>query len=685
VAARTIDVQRRRRRALVARGRAHAALLLAVVALAACEPRPASDHDRSPAQQASVLDDRLRVPAGETLAVDRIVRIGGFAYSGRIGGMVPGLRDGGDGRTLRLVEDGLPLGPPGSLSADVVALGSGRFNHETATRVLFSASDNSDPRRNGRIYRVVWDEPARVLPDSATRTLGLGTTDVTVETGRDRPVSARRLILENTDSERAVRVWGRAAGAPDLTTRDAILASMLRPGMTDEEKALALWSALATWRHHDVAAAAGLEASDPVKLLGVYGFGFCNDVAHALAALLEQAGVRARVVAWNEHTVVEARLDGRWCLLDADRERIYRTRSGQLASVADVFARRATSAFSPAAEVPVDRERFDLAYPRGANRSYLRPLGATKHALRPVLEPSDAVTFDLMRGDHFVDRFSVERPPGWPIRFGSGTLSRAFAATDHDGCRGARVEWPYPIVSARIVLHDLAADAALAARVRGDGSDPWQELRVERFASEASADAAVWLQRGPIRYGLEVRVCGVGTNRTSIRLEVDFQFSPLTLPRVGVGPSTSVWTVEDTARGAPTGKGFAGVRVTQEWDELDTTLDVAAPAGGSIVELERSLFTPDAGFRYATPLPRQRPTGVASGGFSGAAVVALLENGRRLGPVVASDEVAALGGGRFARDGGLLLFSASDGSDPRANGRLYSIVLAPEPGPSPGG
>lgn len=664
------------------RGRALAVPLLALVAFSACEPRPAADGDRSVVHPSSVLDDRLRVPAGETLAVDRIVRVGGFAYSARIGGKVPGLRDGGDGRTLRVVEDGVPLGPAGSLSSDVVALGGGRFNHETATRVLFSASDNSDPRRNGRTYRLQWDEPARVFPRSGSRTIGLGTTDVDVGAAADRPVSARRLILENEDPQLAVRVWGRASGAPDLTTRDAILASVLRPEMTDEEKALALWAALATWRHHDVAAAAGLEASDPVKLLGVYGFGFCNDVAHGLAALLVQAGVRARVVAWDQHTVVEARIDGRWRLLDADRERIYRTRSGQLASVADVFARRATAAFSLAGELPIAHERFDVAYPRGANRTYLRPFGATEHALRPVLEPGDAVVFDFDRGDRFVDRFSYERPAGWPIRFGNGTLSRAFGAAGSDGCRVARVEWPYPIVGARIALHGLAADDALEARVRADAADEWHELRVERFATEASADAEVWLARGPILYGIEARVCGVATYRSSIRLELAFQFSPRTLPRVGVGPGTSVWTVEDAARGARTGQRFAGVRVTQEWDELDTPLDVVVPAGGTIANLDPGFFSPDAGRSYAARLPAR----IAMDARTGAAVVELLENGRRLGPAVASRaDVGVRGGGRFALDGSRLIFSASDGSDPRANGRLYSVVVAPGAVPSTGG
>jgi transglutaminase-like putative cysteine protease len=653
-----------------------AALLLALLACAACDRTAAIGPATAPAP---VLDDRLRTVTGEAIPVDRIVRVGGFAYSARISGRVPGLRDGGDGRTLRVVEDGVALGPAGALSSEVVALGGGRFNHETATRVLFSASDNSDPRRNRRSYRVEWDEPARVVPHRATRTLALGTTGVVVDAAPDRPVAPRRLVLENTDAEHAVRVWGHDAGAPDLTTTDAILASVVRPGMTDEQKALALWTEMVVSRHHDIAAAAGLEASDPVKLLGVYGFGFCNDVSHALASLLERAGLRARVVSWEQHTVVEVRLDGRWRMLDADLGRIYRTRSGELASVADVFARRATAAFTPAGELPIAGERFDVAYPRGANRSYGRAFGATAHQLRPVLAPGDVVVFDFAQGARFVDRFSHPRSTAWPIRYANGTLRRALPEAGADGCRTARIDWPYPIVGARIVARGLPDGAAPVARVRGGDAEAWHELRVERTAARATADAAVWLAHGPIRYGAELVLCGAGSagwrGAVDARVDVTFQFAPRTLPRVGNGRSRSLWSVAEEVHGAPVGRAFAGIRLTQEWDEVDAAIDVAVPDGGTIVNLDPTFFVHDAGPSHATPLAQQLPAGRAAAAGD---VVALLENGHGIGARVASAAaVAAAGRGAFAVDGARLVLSASDDSDPRSNGRLYSLVLAP--------
>ena len=54
--------------------------------------------------------------------------------------------------TATLTENGRPIGPPHSVHADINTRGGGRFSHWGATVVIFSASDGSDPRTNGRTY-----------------------------------------------------------------------------------------------------------------------------------------------------------------------------------------------------------------------------------------------------------------------------------------------------------------------------------------------------------------------------------------------------------------------------------------------------------------------------------------------------------------------------------------------------
>jgi hypothetical protein len=66
---------------------------------------------------------------------------------------------------LVISEDGKPLGPPHSAHFEVKEKGSGRYSHwvwPPGSMVIFSTSDNSDPRTNGRRYEIA----ARPVPFS---------------------------------------------------------------------------------------------------------------------------------------------------------------------------------------------------------------------------------------------------------------------------------------------------------------------------------------------------------------------------------------------------------------------------------------------------------------------------------------------------------------------------------------
>ena len=60
---------------------------------------------------------------------------------------------------LQLLEDGVPLGPAHALHSDITDEGGGRYSH-WGDSLVFSASDDSDPRTNGRSYHVLL-APAR--------------------------------------------------------------------------------------------------------------------------------------------------------------------------------------------------------------------------------------------------------------------------------------------------------------------------------------------------------------------------------------------------------------------------------------------------------------------------------------------------------------------------------------------
>jgi len=75
----------------------------------------------------------------------------GFCYSAPLPW---GLESDQEGRSrLQLLEDGASLGPAHALHDTVRDHGRGAFSHWGGS-LLFSSSDNSDPRKNGRIYQI---------------------------------------------------------------------------------------------------------------------------------------------------------------------------------------------------------------------------------------------------------------------------------------------------------------------------------------------------------------------------------------------------------------------------------------------------------------------------------------------------------------------------------------------------
>lgn len=100
---------------------------------------------------------------------------GGYAYK------ISQSISGGDNATskeqsiLRLFENGVELGPAHSIHDDIRNLGKGRFSH-WGTTVIFSASDNTDPRTNGRSYTYVMGGTSAVLPPAETVTPPANTT-----------------------------------------------------------------------------------------------------------------------------------------------------------------------------------------------------------------------------------------------------------------------------------------------------------------------------------------------------------------------------------------------------------------------------------------------------------------------------------------------------------------------------
>ena len=82
-----------------------------------------------------------------------------------------------------------------------------------------------------------------------------------------------------------------------------------------------------------------------------------------------------------------------------------------------------------------------------------------------------------------------------------------------------------------------------------------------------------------------------------------------------------------------------------------------------------SVFGPEQGHCFYAPVPSYLLSDLES-----SSSLVLFEDGRPLGPAHAPhDQMRSLGGGRYSHWGTHLFFTTSDNSDPRSNGRRYTV------------
>lgn len=91
--------------------------------------------------------------APKTLNLTNVKSDGGFAYKINIDLGTPGdTPEKPTISTVKIYENGVALGAAHSTHADIRQIGKGKFSHWLATSLYFSASDNSNPKTNGKKY-----------------------------------------------------------------------------------------------------------------------------------------------------------------------------------------------------------------------------------------------------------------------------------------------------------------------------------------------------------------------------------------------------------------------------------------------------------------------------------------------------------------------------------------------------
>jgi hypothetical protein len=129
---------------------------------------------------------------------------------------------------------------------------------------------------------------------------------------------------------------------PDVSNLDAWRRAFIKEGMSDQEKALAVWRSTVMFQHQDAPPFEYLHneevVQDPIKIFNVYGYSFCSVTSCDIECLARYAGLKARGWGINAHSVPEVYWDGKWHMLDASLINYFPKADGTIAGVEEIMA-----------------------------------------------------------------------------------------------------------------------------------------------------------------------------------------------------------------------------------------------------------------------------------------------------------------------------------------------------------
>jgi hypothetical protein len=128
----------------------------------------------------------------------------------------------------------------------------------------------------------------------------------------------------------------------DVSSVAAWKKSFIKDGMSDEQKALAVWESVVKFRHQDIPPVEyltgdGGDVHDPIKTFNVYGYNMCCCESSNILALAQEAGLEGRGWGIHSHSVPEVKYGGAWHLLDASLVCFFRKPDRSIAGVEDII------------------------------------------------------------------------------------------------------------------------------------------------------------------------------------------------------------------------------------------------------------------------------------------------------------------------------------------------------------
>jgi hypothetical protein len=417
--------------------------------------------------------------------------------------------------------------------------------------------------------------------------------------------SNRVVRIENVGQTDVVNPW-LSNGRDNFRTIQEIAQAAIEPGMSDREKALALWYQEITHRYHWVGD--NNELGDPVRVYNVYGHNTCGNDSICMAGLWAAVGLKVCPARPLTHCISQVFYDGRWHLIDGDMQGFYLLRDNQtIASEADLvhdhdLVKRTHTRGILGAESRADDERQASIFVYEGEAKGTRT-SRTDTTMNMTLRPGEALVYRWGHVDPI--KYHGSDKPKFPDaicnglweytpdlstdvwRKGAETIENVRATADglaaEEGKTGTivwRMRAPYPFVGGHYELegHDVAVALSI------DGKEMTNGILDYQYPSE-------W---GPFyEYYLRCRLQGEARLK-ALKIVNDLQMAPLGMPGMVVGENHFVYTDESP--------GERKMRITQEWVERSPSRPPQRPpapvfpANGGETEGTRIVFrwTPPA-------------------------------------------------------------------------------------------
>jgi hypothetical protein len=394
--------------------------------------------------------------------------------------------------------------------------------------------------------------------------------------------SNRSVRMENLGATDVVHPW-LWSGQNDFRSLEKIVARAVVPGMTDGEKARALWWQEVQHRFH--LEGDNDELLDPVKVFNVYGHNTCGNDSICLAGLWRKAGFKVAPARLVGHCVTQVTYDGAWHLMDGDMQSIYLLRDNEtvageqdLVRDHDLIRRTHTQGILQPDRRAGDEWESSIYVFEGRVSG---DRNSAANAMNMTLRPGEAIEW---RWGHLSPiKYHGPRPPRFPDRICNGLWEYQPDFNQPSWRAGAtRIE------SVRQKDGALMAEEGKTGTIVWTMSSPYVfvggRLEVEGTGArfKLSWDGKTWLDidrnldglfppEGPARYRYYLK-CELSEDSRLLKLGIrnDLQMAPLMLPEMGVGPNPFTYADESV--------GNRRVRLTHQWVERSASRPPDVPA-----------------------------------------------------------------------------------------------------------